>query len=84
MAPGISTLDPLHGVLFTDVGSSQTVSGLQPLGQGKHLVEWGRACLEACTCYFSAGGFVSPPLITHNWLCCSCPLEGRLAPPQFF
>lgn len=56
MAPGISTLDPLRGVLFTDVGSSQTVSGLQPLGQGEHLLEWGRAC----TCYFSAGGFVSP------------------------
>lgn len=51
---------PLRGVLFTDVGSSQTVSGLQPLGLGEHLAEWDRACLGSCTCYFSAGGFVSP------------------------
>lgn len=46
VTPGIFSILPcLHssGALFTDIGSSKTVSGLQPLGMGWHLVGLTRA-----------------------------------------
>lgn len=71
------------GALFTDTGSSQTVSGLQPR-PGRAPCGQGRSCLGACTCSVSEPVALSPSLLppgpqlaaVHSRPRCSCPLEG--------